>query len=93
MKISETSEWDQTAQCPACKGAASEYHRVIRASLLRGGVKAAARSESSRKETQKALFTSSGERDAMRHRESKTRDKTQVAEAVEKVRKGHYEGF
>ena len=94
LKIAELNAWDTDAHCPKCEGGAAVFRRVIRtAPVSYGGDKALEKSAASKKSTQKALFTSSGERDAMRHRESQTRDRHQVAEAVENVKKGRFEGF
>ncbi len=94
MKIAELNAWDSNAACPKCEGDPGDYRRVMRkAPVSYGGDKALVRSEVSKKATQKALFTSSGERDAMRHRESQTRDRHEVAQARENVKKGVFEGF
>lgn len=94
MKIADLWVWDKNARCPECSAEGGVYRRVIRSGFVsKGGDKAAARLEASRKESQKEAFHSSGERDAMRHRESQTRDRHEVAEAVENVKKGRFEGF
>lgn len=94
LKIADLDRWDAEASCPKCEKENGVYRRVIRnAPPSYGGAKALMKSELSKKSTDKALFASSGERDAMRHRESKTRDRHQVAEAVDNVKKGRFEGF
>lgn len=94
LKFADVDAWDASACCPKCEKSNGVYRRVIRSAPLgRGGAKAQEKSDLSKKSTQKALFTSSGEKDAMRHRESQTRDRHQVAEAVENVKKGRFEGF
>ena len=92
VKLAELDEWDRKATCPECEK--SGFHRVIKhAPAGYGGAKASVRSEQSRKAANRDQFVRSGERDDMRHKESKTRDRDQVAAAVENVRKGAFEGF
>ncbi len=94
LPIKELDQWEKEAQCPACAEHAPIFARVIKmAPSARGGEKANARSKISQRETQKSQFTSSGQKDDMRHKEEKRRDRNQIGEAVENVRKGKFEGF
>lgn len=93
MKIADLWVWDKNACCPECSSERGIYRRVIRSAFAGQGDKARARLEISRKESEKQAFHSSEERDAMLHRESQTRDRSQIEEAVENVKRGRFEGF
>src|SRR5688572_5454689 len=81
---SAVDAWDARAICPSCNSGDGQDRRVMRFTPAGyGGAKAQAKSASSKKADQKAHFVSSGAKDDMRHRESKTRDKDQVREAVD----------
>ncbi len=94
MKISEVNDWDSMALCPQCGAKAPAFGRIITtAPRSIGGDKATARSKQSQKESNQQRFVSSGEKDDMRHKESKTRDRNAIGEAIEIVKQGKYEGF
>lgn len=93
IKLSELTAWDTSALCPQCAGASGVFRRVINhAPASRGGAKAADRLEVSRKASVQQKFVGSGEKDDMRHRHSK-HCSHQVANAIESVKKGEFEGF
>ncbi|MBC7661125.1 MAG: hypothetical protein H7249_15615 [Chitinophagaceae bacterium] len=96
VSIQALDAWDRDAVCPAadCGGEKGDFRRVLRkAPAGYGGAKATAKSQSSQKADARSRFVTSGAKDDMRHKESKTRDRDQVAAAVENVRKGAFEGF
>jgi hypothetical protein len=94
MKISEVNDWDSMALCPQCAAKAPAFGRIMTsAPRCIGGDKASARSKLSQKESNQQRFVSSGEKDDMRHKESKTRDRNAIGEAIEIVKQGKYEGF
>jgi putative FmdB family regulatory protein len=94
IKLADIVAWDAGATCPHCASAKGEYRRVInQAPASFGGEKSSARSEASRKQGIKEAFVSSGERDAMMHRNAKHHSPEKIAAARESVKKGEFEGF
>ena len=94
IKLADLAAWDESSICPSCKATGGVFKRVIlRAPAGRSGEKAAARLETSRKETLKANFIGSGEKDAMRHKQAKNFNADQAGALRESVAKGEYEGF
>jgi len=94
VKLDALALWDQTAECPNCRASGGQFRRIMsNVPTSQGGPKARARSEDSRKQTVKKSFVSSGGKDAMLHKNSKTENADQKAEAREIVKKGAFEGF
>lgn len=93
IKLSDLAVWDASTPCPQCASIAGVFRRVINhAPASRGGAKAADRLEISRKASVQQKFVGSGEKDDMRHKHSKYCSH-QVANAIESVKKGEFEGF
>ncbi len=93
MSIQELSTWDRESQCPACSGGPSCFQRIIKMAPASVGGATPAQARAAELASSKQKFASSGEKDAMKHREFQKRNPEQVAAAVESVRKGEFEGF